>query len=464
MLFINRLRTLFAILLVMPSSTFAAEPAVQKRAFLVGVAKYAKDGLADLEYCEDDMRALGAELTKQQFKVTTLLGREATGKRVNAALNTFIAESKELEKNDVVIVAFSGHGRQAQVARDGRTDEDAFFCPVDARATDPSTMLSISRLMEQLEAHSGSSQNLVLIDACRDNPGKGAKGIDGSTARRLPNKISILFSSSAGSRSFESSKVQHGVFTHLLLEGLRGEAANKRGQITWLSLADYVVNEAPIQTPKLMDNPSLIQEPNLMGNLVRQPVLARVAIVSRASGADRVATEDWQPLMQGQRLSQWKAFGTSDVWQIAPGEITAKGGRSQLFMTGETYSDFELKCEVKCDEAANGGIFFRSRPAEPFPRGYEAQVNFKHRDEYGMGSLYNFAHARRKDLPSDRWIELQLSAIGNRVVISVDGETVVDFVDEKNTYAIGQIGLQSHTSAVRYRNLMVRKAGAAISR
>ena len=118
---------------------------------------------------------------------------------------------------------------------------------------------------------------MLIIDACRNNPAKGGEGLDGSTADRLPNKISILFSSSAGGRSYESELVRHGVFTHFLLEGIQGGAADRRGRITWLNLASYVMEVVPEKTPELMGSENIVQRPNLLGNLSSQPVLAMMA-------------------------------------------------------------------------------------------------------------------------------------------------------------------------------------------
>ncbi len=262
----------FAAVATMPT-VVCAQQEVRKLAFLVGVSKYQKDGLRNLNFAEDDIRDLALELRKHGFETSGLLGDRATLKGIQAELDTFYAELKKLNKDDVVLLAFSGHGLQLQVPRDGRVIEEPFYCPVDALKTDPQTLLSLNDIFARIEQDSGSSQNVLLIDACRDNPAKGTKGVDGSTAEKLPNKISILFSSSAGTQSFESDQVRHGIFTHFVLECLRGQAADRRGQITWLTLASYVMESVAAETPKLLDNAALNQRPNLLGNLVRQPVL-----------------------------------------------------------------------------------------------------------------------------------------------------------------------------------------------
>ncbi len=82
--------------------------------------------------------------------------------------------------------------------------------------------------------------------------------------------------------------VNHGVFTHLLLEGLRGAVANKRGEVTWIGLASHVTSEVPVRLPELIPGIQEHQQPNLMGNLGRNPILGIVR--SDATTESKVVT------------------------------------------------------------------------------------------------------------------------------------------------------------------------------
>jgi formylglycine-generating enzyme required for sulfatase activity len=127
--------------------------------------------------------------------------------------------------------------------------------------------------MDRLKEDSSSIQNLLLVDACRDNPSRGGKGVDWSTVNGLPNKLSVLFSSSAGTQSYESERIGHGLFTHFVLNGLQGKAADADGEVTWLGLSSYVTKQVQKEAPTLVHRE---QRPNLLGNLDRQPVMAYV--------------------------------------------------------------------------------------------------------------------------------------------------------------------------------------------
>ena len=47
-----------ALIAALSSESLSAQDKIEKRAFLVGVAKYSKDGLPDLSYSENDMKVL----------------------------------------------------------------------------------------------------------------------------------------------------------------------------------------------------------------------------------------------------------------------------------------------------------------------------------------------------------------------------------------------------------------------
>ncbi len=261
-----------ALLLVQSALVHAAEP--RKLAFVAGVSKYQKDGLTNLKYAELDARDLGLKLKEIGFEVSTLLGDRATHAALDSELQKFFGSLKTLNKDDVVLLAFSGHGLQLQIEEPKRgLVETPFFCPVDALKTDAKTLLSLNWVMQRINEDSASSQNLLIVDACRDNPAKGAKGVDGSTVTALPSKLSVLFGSSSGTQSFESDNEHHGIFTWALLEGLKGGAANKNGDITWLNLASFAMDSVKEQAKKSL---GVEQRPNILGNLIAQPVLTRI--------------------------------------------------------------------------------------------------------------------------------------------------------------------------------------------
>ncbi len=89
-------------------------------------------------------------------------------------------------------------------------------------------------------------------------------------------------------------------------------------------------------------------------------------------------------------------------------------------------------------------MYFRTEFGPGFPKGYEAQVNSTHRDPVRTGSLYNFVPIKKMLVPPDTWFTQEIEAVGNHIIIKVNGEKVVDFVDEKNTFTKGHFAFQQH--------------------
>ncbi|HYP12457.1 MAG TPA: DUF1080 domain-containing protein, partial [Bryobacteraceae bacterium] len=107
-------------------------------------------------------------------------------------------------------------------------------------------------------------------------------------------------------------------------------------------------------------------------------------------------------------------------------------------------------------------MYFRTAFGTGFPKGYEAQVNNSHTDPKRTGSLYNFVDVREQLIPDNTWWEQHIIADGNHITVKVNGKTVVDYVDEKNTHSRGHLALQQHDpkSVVWYKDLMYRKLPA----
>ena len=144
-------------------------PAGGKYALLVGVANYDKNELRSLKYAEDDAADLSQILRDGGWGRVVLL-TEAEAKR-DAGLAPTAADVRERLKalladrkpDDVVLVAFSGHG----VRFNGK--DDFFLCPQDARLGDSKTLLTLSEVYKELAA-CPARVKVVLLDACRAGP------------------------------------------------------------------------------------------------------------------------------------------------------------------------------------------------------------------------------------------------------------------------------------------------------
>ncbi len=323
----------------------AASPAAEPRkvAFLIGVSKYDKAGLDSLAYAEDDVTALGKKLHDDAgFYVEILTGsgegeKRATRLNIRTQLEEKFAKNiKRLNKDDMVLIALSGHGQQLDVEKNGRQVEDHFYCPVDALKTDPDTLLSVGDLIELIGRNSGAENNLFVIDACRNNPAKGAKGLDGSRIS-LPRNMAALFGSSSGKQSYESDTLHHGLLTHCLLDGLDGAAKDNDGDVTWDSLVNYTKKQVSKNSVGWVGNQ---QNPNSISNINGSPPVLRRISVQPAT--PEVKPTDSKPAESKTANSKPATFDPKTV--LVPPVPTA--GLTEGKKVGELREDNGLKMKL----------------------------------------------------------------------------------------------------------------------
>lgn len=193
--------------------------------------------------------------------------------------------------------------------------------------------------------------------------------------------------------------------------------------------------------------------------ILRTFVFVGLVLLADHLPADEKSADGWQPIFDGKTLEGWKANENPEAWSVVEGEIVGKGPRSHLFYMAEEFDNLEFKAEVKATRGSNSGMYFRTAFGPGFPKGYEAQVNNSGPDPVKTGSLYNFSKYFKRLIPDDTWWTQHIIADGNHIIIKVNEETIVDFVDKNNTFKKGHIALQQHDprSEVHYRNLQVKR-------
>ena len=214
-------------------------------ALLVGVSKYGDPKIPKLNFADKDAKDIAEFLKtqKQLFKkihLTLLLNEQATQREVKRQL---FYELRRAGKNDTVFLFLSGHG-----ADDPNMPGEFFFLTYDA---DPNfleaTAVNMGRswFMQRLDC----SRVLVVADTCHAggfSTKEGAKS--GATSlKRLMSQFSesegrvFLTSCRPDEVSMENPNLENGVFSHYLLDGLKGKASkNKKGVVTLQELYEYV--------------------------------------------------------------------------------------------------------------------------------------------------------------------------------------------------------------------------------
>ena len=159
--------------------------------------------------------------------------------------------------------------------------------------------------------------------------------------------------------------------------------------------------------------------------------------------AQDVKAAEWVSLFDGKTLGDWTiADGTTGTWKVEDGAIHGSGpGFASVQPEGRLQATSSYRAEFKIADKANSGMYFRTAKGPGFPKGYEAQVNSTHTDPVRTGSFYNFVPVKKMLVPPDTWFTQEVEAVGNHIIIKVNGETVVDFVDQKDTHKEGPLRL-----------------------
>ena len=182
-------------------------------------------------------------------------------------------------------------------------------------------------------------------------------------------------------------------------------------------------------------------------------------------GAAR-ADDEWVSLFNGKDLGGWTtADGTEGNWKVEDGAITCTGSASHLFSPRGDYKNFRYRAEVMINDGGNSGQYFRTAKGPGFPKGYEAQINSTHRDPVKTGSIYNMVLIKVLDtlVKPDTWFTQEIEARGNHITVTVNGETLYEFVDANNTFKEGHFAFQFHdpTCQVKIRKIEVLELPAS---
>jgi hypothetical protein len=193
--------------------------------------------------------------------------------------------------------------------------------------------------------------------------------------------------------------------------------------------------------------------------------LVAFAVCPVASAEDKKDDDkDFVQLFNGKDLTGWKTHPKDKAkWEVKDGVLVGSGPAGHLFSERGDYENFVYRVEAKINDNGNSGQYFRTKFGPSFPSGYEAQINSTHRDPVKTGSLYNFVAVHDMLVKPDEWFTQEVTAIGNHIVIKVNGKTTVDFVDKKNTHMKGHFALQQHDpgTVVMFRKIEVKELPAS---
>ena len=248
------------------STLCAREP--QRWALLIGINDYVN--AEDLKYCVADQLAFRDQLIQSGFpKDHVFLMHDDAREKQYLPNKTNIERQFKLvlgmaEPDDIVLVAFSGHG--------AHLDKVSYLCPSEGLLDKPDSLVSLDNVYAELK-QCAAAFKLVIVDACRNDPRPpGQKSLNPRTGARqfaeslkAPEGVVLLNSCTAGEVSYEEQEFGHGVFMNFVLKGLKGTAdKDHNGVVTLAELSEFAGHETKLYVKNKKND---LQRPFLRGDL-----------------------------------------------------------------------------------------------------------------------------------------------------------------------------------------------------
>jgi hypothetical protein len=184
-------------------------------------------------------------------------------------------------------------------------------------------------------------------------------------------------------------------------------------------------------------------------------------------------------LFDGKTLAGWEGASApaESCWSVKDGNLVCSGEKGGTWLRSDKqYGDFNLRFDYQLDPGGNSGVYVRvpkngkhHRDNESQPEaGFEVQVLEDSAAKYRKLKPYQFC-ASVYDIqgadphvskPPGEWNTLEINCDGQHVTTIHNGVVVVDITAESHPLLAlrktkGYLGLQNHSSVVKYRNLRI---------
>lgn len=202
-------RTVFLVILFLPVSFLYAQ---QKYALVIGNGNYT--GISRLNNPVNDANDMEAALRDLGFTVDKVLNGNLTDME-NAIIR--LKNRLSVTQNSYGFLFYAGHGVQSNGVN--------YLIPVGVNIPSESFLrersVSVQAMLDELN-EAGNTLNIVVLDACRDNPFSWARsGSRGLTVlSNQPADSIIVYATSAGSTASDGTG-RNGLFTSHLLNNLK---------------------------------------------------------------------------------------------------------------------------------------------------------------------------------------------------------------------------------------------------
>lgn len=276
---------------------------MERYAVIVGVSRYKDRTIPQLQFADRDAQAVRDFLLSpaggafRPDRMMYLVNEDASMKNVRSAFYTFLTRPR---KEDLVVIYFAGHG-----SPDPNDRRNLYLLPNDTEAQNMGGSAFPMWEVQEVFARIIKARRIVTFtDACHsagisgearfgrpliERPEAAGRGLQVAPGNNLVNQYlgryageaqrAVLTASDISETSMEGAGWGggHGVFTHFLIEGLKGKAdANRDQTVTAGELFDYVRDQVTKATDER-------QNPTALAGLARDLPLSGKAVRDRSN-------------------------------------------------------------------------------------------------------------------------------------------------------------------------------------
>ncbi len=235
-------------------------PGKSKRyALVIGVDQYNDPQVVGLGGAANDAQLLANTLVRYagfpREQVILLASTQPTDRQPTRGniLRKLSNLAAVVPKDGLLLFSFAGHGMERS--------NQAFLLPTDAQVSDDvnlleQTAINVVQIKDWIHK-TGVGQVLLLLDACRNDPAAGRasadnplsktymRGFDFNVRNKEVQAFATIYATDVGRRAYEAKEQRHGYFTLALVDGLKGQAVNDKGEVTLQSLINYLQSTVP---------------------------------------------------------------------------------------------------------------------------------------------------------------------------------------------------------------------------
>lgn len=192
------------------------------------------------------------------------------------------------------------------------------------------------------------------------------------------------------------------------------------------------------------------------------------------------ADDGWKTLFNGKDLSGFSQLNGKAPFFVKDGCIvgkSVKGEPNSFLATTETFKDFILEFEVKCDTSLNSGVQFRSESLPTYQNGrvhgYQCEIDPSDRawsggvyDEARRGWLASLENNQegQKAYKKHGWNKYRIEADGNMIRIWLNGVNTANLYDNETpdgfiafqVHGIGNSKPWQEGKEIQWRNIRIK--------